>query len=706
MRHPLLRIGLIVLVVALAVYAAPAAQQVATPAIAVDADDIAGTVTGPSGPEAGVWVIAETMALPTPLRKIVVTDDQGRYLLPDLPRASYRVWVRGYGLVDSPAVQAVPGRTLALTAVPAPTPAAAARFYPANYWYSLLEVPPASEFPGTGPEGNGIDPRVATQHQWISTIKAGCNVCHQLGNRATREIPSVFANGRSSIEAWDLRVQSGQDGRGMSNAVTGLGRQRALRMFADWTDRVAAGAVPPTPPRPQGVERNLVLTMWDWGEAATFAHDELTTDKRNPTLNANGPIFGVDWGNDAFLILDPATNSTRQLRLPVLDPETPPGKAQTMPVPSAYWGDRLYWYDPAIPNHAAMDSQGRVWMSARFRKPENQPAFCRAHPSTLLSPQETGFRQLQYFDPRTQSFHQVDICFDVHHVQFAGDRDETIYGNGPFGGVIGWVKTRVLAETGDLAKAQGWCQGFFDVNRDGRVDPLVDRPIPMAGIYSVIPNNADASVWGAVLNPMPGRIVRIDPNTCVGEAYEPPFNNPQSAVTGYTPRGIDIDDNGVIWTALAGSGHLASFDRRKCRVLNGPEAVSGQHCPEGWTLYRAPGPSFRNAPEQIATDFQYYNFVDRFDTMGLGRNVPIATGTTSDSLLALVNGRWVVLRVPYPMGFFARGLDGRIDDPNGGWKGRAIYANYGPNAAWHIEGGLGTRSKVVRFQLRPDPLAR
>jgi hypothetical protein len=693
-------------VLAAALLAPLRAQQGAAAGVTVDADDIGGVVTSANGPEAGVWVIAETDDLSTPLKKIVVTDDEGRYLLPDMPEATYRVWVRGYGLVDSEPVNGAPGDTVALTAVLAPDAQAAAQYYPANYWYSLLEVPEASEFPGTGPEGNGIDPAIETQHEWISRIKAGCNVCHQLGNTATREIPAVFTEGRTSVEAWDLRVQSGQDGNGMSNAITGLGRQRALEMFADWTDRIAAGEVPAeAPPRPQGVERNLVLTMWDWGAATTFAHDELSTDKRNPTANAGGPIFGVDWGNDAFLILDPQTHEVEQLRVPVLDPETPFGKAQTMPVPSAYWGSELYWDSRAIPNHAAMDSQGRVWMSGRFRTPQDQPEFCRAHPSATLAPMETGFRQMQYFDPETREFHQVDICFDTHHVAFANDADETIYGNGPFAGAIGWVKTRVLEETGDVAAAQGWCQGYFDIDGDGRVDPAVDRPIPMGGVYSVIPNNADGSVWGAVLNPVPGKIVRIDPNTCVGEAYEPPFGEGLSMV-GYTPRGVDIDDDGVIWTGLAGSGHLASFDRRRCTVLGGEEATTGQHCPEGWTLYRYPGPSFRNAPEEIATGFIYYNFVDRFDTLGLGANVPVATGTTSDSLLALVDGEWVDLRVPYPMGFFTRGLDGRIDDPDAGWKGRAIYANYGPNAVWHIEGGLGTLSKVVRFQIRPDPLAR
>ncbi len=94
--------------------------------ISIDSDDLGGVVTSAAGPEAGVWVIAETTALPTKFTKIVVTDDQGRYVLPDLPDVQYNVWVRGYGLVDSPKVQATPGRMLELTAVVAPNPRAAA----------------------------------------------------------------------------------------------------------------------------------------------------------------------------------------------------------------------------------------------------------------------------------------------------------------------------------------------------------------------------------------------------------------------------------------------------------------------------------------------------------------------------------------------------------------------------------------------------
>jgi len=133
-----------------------------TPAIVAAENDIAGVVTGPNGPEAGVWVIAETTELPTKFVKIVVTDDRGRYVIPELPKANYSVWVRGYGLVDSPKRRAAPGATVNLTAVVAPNAQAAAQYYPAGYWYSLVRIPPKTDFPGTGPEGNGLAPSLTS----------------------------------------------------------------------------------------------------------------------------------------------------------------------------------------------------------------------------------------------------------------------------------------------------------------------------------------------------------------------------------------------------------------------------------------------------------------------------------------------------------------------------------------------------------------
>ncbi|HEX7236517.1 MAG TPA: carboxypeptidase-like regulatory domain-containing protein, partial [Gammaproteobacteria bacterium] len=154
--------------------AASVAAQPKPEPVTVDADDIGGVVTGPNGPEAGVWVIAETEELPTKFRKIVVTDDRGRYLLPDLPAANYVLWVRGYGLVDSPRVRSSPGRVVSLPAVVAPDARAAAQIYPASYWYSLIELPSVDQCPGTGVNGNGIEAGVLTQHHWINTIKTGC----------------------------------------------------------------------------------------------------------------------------------------------------------------------------------------------------------------------------------------------------------------------------------------------------------------------------------------------------------------------------------------------------------------------------------------------------------------------------------------------------------------------------------------------------
>src|SRR5688572_30425714 len=176
-----------------------AAEQ--PPGVAIDPDDIGGVVTSAKGPEAGVWVIAETTDLQTKFRKIVVTDDAGRYVLPDLPRARYALWVRGYGLADSKPVNAQPGRLVNLQAAPAATPQEAAAVYPANYWYSLIKIPDRSEFPGTGPDGNGIAPGMRTQADWITQMKDGCQLCHQMGDRTTREIPRTPGTAHSSIEA-------------------------------------------------------------------------------------------------------------------------------------------------------------------------------------------------------------------------------------------------------------------------------------------------------------------------------------------------------------------------------------------------------------------------------------------------------------------------------------------------------------------------
>jgi hypothetical protein len=680
------------------------AQQAANPAIHVGANDLGGVVTGPTGPEAGVWVIAETTELGTKMAKMVVTDDQGRYVMPDLPKANYSVWVRGYGLVDSPKVQSAPGKMLNLTAVKAPDEKAAAQYYPAVYWFAMMKIPDKSQFPGTGPTGNGISPQMKDQGQFLDLVRTdGCVTCHQLGNKATRELPKELGEFKTGLEGWTRRVQSGQAATQMINNLDRMGTNATLKMFSDWTDRIAAGELPASKPqRPQGIERNVVVTVWDWSSPTAYLHDSISTDRRNPTINANGPQF------------NPAQNTVTQVKIPVRDPKTPSTKDDPMLAASPYNGSDPIWDSQAVVHNPMYDELGNLWVTARIR-PNDNPDFCKKGSdleSAKLFPLATSGRQLAMLDPKTGKFTLINTCFPTHHLEFGYDKNDTLWtsAGGPQANVVGWLNTKMFRETGDEKKSQGWTALIVDTNGKGKregeytepnqpVDPTKQHRIN-AAFYGVSPSPADNSVWGSTLG-YPGSMIRLDPganppSTALAEIYDVP-------APGYAPRVMNIDGQGVTWTSLA-SGHLASFDRRKCKVLNGPTAT-GKHCPEGWTLYPYPGPQFANVTDPGSAEASYATWVDQHDTLGLGKDVPISTGNENDALLALVNGKFVTLRVPYPQSFYAKGMDGRIDDPNGGWKGRGIWTTAGNRTPFHVEGGKGNLPKVVHFQMRPDPLA-
>jgi hypothetical protein len=701
---------------------------------------MSGVVQGEKGPEAGVWVIAETKDLPTNFIKIVVTDDQGRFVVPELPDANYSVWVRGYGLVDSQPIQVRPGpNALTLRATTAKTPQEAAKVYPGDYWLSLLEPPAKSEFPGTGVQGNKLGPTMLTQSHWINSLKSECNFCHQLGNAETRDITHVLSampNLKTSVDAWEHRLGTGVRGNAMYSVINTQGKERSLQVYADWTDRIAKGEVPAAPPRPRGVERNVVVTLWDVGDDHSFMHDEVATDKNNPTVNANGPIYAVSAGHGQLVVVNPVENSTFTLDIPTRAPkEQVPSRFPAPQRPSLHWGTEHLWsnppYNPADPHNPMMDSKGRVWMTSKIR-PNMAPPWCADPANKFASwfPLTRSGRQASFYDPKTQKFTLIDTCYSTHHLQFDNDPEETVYFNELGGPMFGWVSSKIYDQTGDEQKANGWCGQVLDTNGDGKItkpwntikpgadsvlyqedsgaaaaagfDNKLDTMVSYS-LYSVIPSPVDDSVWG-VAERFPGFLVRLQrgnnpPESCKTQVFKVPE-------PGYDPRGVDIDTNGVVWTALAASSHMASFDVRKCKDLNGPARLDGTQCKEGWSFYQTTGPKLKGT--EIPADFHYFNWVDQHNTSGFGPNTPIATGSNSDSLLVLnpQTRQWTTLRVPYPLGFYSRGLDGRIDDPNGGWKGRALYANYGTHFVWHIEGGKGTKGKVVKFQVRPDPLAR
>ena len=669
------------------------AQQRSGAAVAIDADDIGGVVTSSKGPEAGVWVIAETTDLPAKFAKIVVTDDQGRYVLPDLPQANYQVFVRGYGLVDSPRVPAKPGQHLDLKAVMAPDGRAAAQVYPANYWLSLLKMPKGE----------------LSDKDFVIETKR-CYSCHQVGDVATRDLSKNLGSYASSLDKWDHHTAMGPSGPGMASNFKAMGPER--KAYADWTDRIAAGDYPKhAPPRPTGVERNLVISMWDWALPTSRRGDVAATDERNPRMNANGLVYGSIQGSDILAVLDPRKNETSTIKIPsngpLIDSDTPA---------SPYYGTEKIWQRQSDPRSPAMDSHGRVWVTARIRAPQEQPAFCKDGSNKfskyfpLAGP---SARQVEMYDPKTKQFTMIDTCFAADHNHF-DDKDALIFGQT---NAIGWLDTATFDKTHDAAASQGWCPAVLDTNGDGKitewtepnqaVDPAKDHRINF-GAYSIAVNPKDGALWVSGIGERDTTLVRLErglnpPQTCKAEVYVPPPDKMPVPGSG----GVAIGSDGSVWQNWRGAHEILRFDRSKCKVLNGP-AATGQQCPEGWTVYKKEGPAFEGAPDDYRTDMLYLTEVDRENALGLGKDVVLAGDVNADSFFVVMpkTGETLTLRVPYPLGFHSRHTSGRIDDEKAGWKGRGFWSSYSMYTPWHQEGGKGQRPKIVKFQVRPDPLAK
>ena len=667
------------------------------PRVALDQDDIGGVVTSAKGPEAGVWVIAETNDLPTKFARIVVTDDRGRYVVPDLPRANYQVFVRGYGLLDSTRLPAKLGQQLDLKVELAPGRRAAAQVYPAGWWLSMITLP---------------DDREA-QRKFTLDVKV-CLDCHQLGTRTTREIGPKSAPGASStLEAWDRRTKLGPSGPLMGADFQALGEHRKL--FADWTDRIAKGEAPRiAPPRPSGVERNLVITEWDWGTPLDGRADNAASDVRDGRINANGLVFGASQVTDGLNILDPVRHTAMTVKVPSTAPTlVSPGTAS--PNPSPYWGDDI-WKHTADPRSVAIDGRGRVWIAARGRANQNQPAFCRpgSNPFGQYYPLQQSGRQLAVYDPKTRQWADIDTCFSADHNQISADN--FIY----FGmtGLVGWIDINTWDRTHDTEASQGWCPLVLDTNMDGKItkpwteprepgDPAKDHRGDFQ-CYSIAVNPKDGSLWCSGNGRAGKMLVRLEkgphpPDTCRAEMYMPP-NQP---IELYGVGGVEADSQGNIWQDWRTSGHFTSFNRNKCPAIIQDPNVTGQGCPEGWVIYRKKDdPTYGNSVWK--SNQSYLTQVDFHDALGLGKDAPMYGSINTDSLevLSPKTREFVTLRVPYPLGFFTRSANGRIDDPNAGWKGRGLWAAYSSYAGWHTEGGPGTRPKVVKFQMRPNPLAK
>lgn len=262
---------------------------------------------------------------------------------------------------------------------------------------------------------------------------------------------------------------------------------------------------------------------WDWSDEKHYLHDLISTDKRNPTVNSYGPLFGQsEYSWDNIPILDPVKNTAMLFHAPIRDPNMhemlgPGHAASERPLgPSAYWGDEKVWNTHINNHNATIDSKGRVWLTAAFRNSKDQPAWCKqdsGHPSAKLFPLNESHRTLAILEPKTMKYTFIDTCFGTHHLNFAYDANETLWTSGG-GPVLGWFNTKVFDETGDVAKAQGWTAFVLDTKGDGKrgeytepnqpVDPNKDRRIP-GSFYAVSVNPVDGSIWALSVFSAAGR---------------------------------------------------------------------------------------------------------------------------------------------------------------------------------------------------------
>ena len=218
----------------------------------IDADDIGGVVTSTKGPEAGVWVIAETTDLPTKFARIVVTDDRGRYLHARICRsASYEVFVRGYGLVDS-ARHSTPGQQLNLKAATSrPTRRPAAQVYPAAWWLSMIALP----------GGLGRSEEVHDGREGVLRLPPGS------GNKATREItPAMSAGAVVARSVGASRTKVGPSGRQMGTFVhePSATHRQGIRLTGPIASREARRQDRAAAAR-RASNATSSITEWDWG---------------------------------------------------------------------------------------------------------------------------------------------------------------------------------------------------------------------------------------------------------------------------------------------------------------------------------------------------------------------------------------------------------------------------------------------------------
>ena len=431
-----------------------------TQATQVRNDSIGGVVTSSAGPEAGVWVIAETTDLPT--RYIKGGGHRRSRPLPDsrsaqgqVHRLGARLRTGGFAQGRGRAGQAgrseadrragcesrraILSRQLLVRAAEGAREKRISRHGPPETAFRRTSRARASGFTSSRP----IAANPATSS--ATNTRARFRRCSAIS------IPAASVDAARAIRTGRHR----HDGRPELN----LAPSEPPSCLAIGPRASQKGELPAeAPPRPQGVERNVVITQWDWADPKAYLHDEISTDKRNPNVNANGLIYGSpEESRDYLPVLDPVHNTISQVKVPYRDPNTP---GQPKPLkPSAVWGDEAIWDSHTTVHNPMFDERGRVWFTARIRASDN-PAFCKAG-SSLISAKLTPVQNAPAANwrctiRRPSRLSMIDTCFGTHHLLFAEDANNTLWtSSGGGGGVVGWLNTKMWDQTHDAAEVAG-----------------------------------------------------------------------------------------------------------------------------------------------------------------------------------------------------------------------------------------------------------
>ena len=607
----------------------------------------------------------------------------------------------------------------------APNAAAAAEYYPAIYWYSMLKIPEKSEFPGTGARRQRHGRALESQAEWLNIVKTnGCMTCHAAGQ------PRRRARSRRSSRTFKTRTRRGRGASSPARRMTQHdqrhrpARRRSARSSCSPTGPTAS---PPASCRShsrRGRKASSATSCSRCGTGArptAYLHDVISTDQRKPTVNANGKLYGATEESTDFVpVLDPMTHTATRVMHPVRDPKTPSSKDEPDGA-LAVLGRRA---DLGQPDQHAQSDDGREGpgLVHRARAPAGRirPSARRARTirRRRLFPIERANRHLSMYDPKTGKFTLISTCFPTHHLIFAEDANNTLWTERrrPATGSIGWLNRKMFEETGDEAavarldavhprhqrqrQARRLCRARTSRSIRRRTSASSRASTASASTRSTARSGARRSAVPGLHRARRSR-ARIRRDTALTEIYELPLDRRLRRRAAGTS------------TATASSGRRlraatsASFDRRKCKgPLNGPNAT-GKHCPEGWTLYPFPGPQFRDVKDAGQR---------RGELLHLGRPVRHVRARQERADRHRQPQRRAARARRRQVRHAARALpDGLLRQVGGRAHRRSQrrlerqgpVGDLGNRTPFHMEGGKGTRPKVVgRFQLRPDPLAR